>query len=201
MKSRSIIVAFLPLIAFSLMARFLPTAAIGVAGLTAAAVAVVVMLTSRPVWPPKVLLCCSFVVFGVFAALGFVTGRNDERWLGSWGGAGVGIALGLLILVLVPLVPFTEQFARASVPREQWSSPTFKAINKVLSVAWGLAICALGVSRVIAVAINGNTTKRLPEMLLGVVVPLLIIVYMLKFTKSYPEKVLHEAPNAADSLA
>jgi hypothetical protein len=201
MKSRSIIVAFLPLIVFSLMARFLPTDAIGVAGLAAAAVAVVVMLTSRPIWPPKILLCCSFVVFAVFATLGFVTGTNDERWLGNWGGAGVAIALGLLILALIPLMPFTEQFARESVPREQWASPTFKAINRVLSKAWGLAICALGVSRVIAVAINGNTTKRLPEVLLGVVVPILIIVYMLKFTKSYPEKVLAGPPNAAGTLS
>jgi hypothetical protein len=199
-KSRSIIVAFLPLIVFSVMARFLPASSIGIAGVAAAAVALLVMLTSRPVWPPKILLCCSFVVFAVFAVLGIVTGRNEERWLGSWGGAGVALVLGLIILALIPLLPFTEQFARESVPRDRWSSPNFKQINKVLSTAWGLAICALGVSRILAVAINGNTTRRLPEVLLGIVVPVLILVYMLKFTKSYPEKVLHAPPDAAGTV-
>jgi hypothetical protein len=32
-------------------------------------------------------------------------------------GAGVGLILGLIILILVPFIPFTEQFARESVPR------------------------------------------------------------------------------------
>jgi hypothetical protein len=49
-------------------------------------------------------------------------------------GAGVGLILGLIILILVP---FIEQFARESVPRSQWTSPTFKKINLGLSAAWG----------------------------------------------------------------
>src|ERR1700728_3063890 len=35
-------------------------------------------------------------------------GENDDRWLATWGAAGVGIILGLIILVLVPVIPFTE---------------------------------------------------------------------------------------------
>ena len=41
--------------------------------------------------------------------------------------------------------------------------------------------------RVAAAAINGHTTRRLPETLLGLVIPVVIILYMLKFSKSYPE--------------
>jgi hypothetical protein len=33
----------------------------------------------------------------------------------SHGTAGVGLILGLIILILVPFIPFTEQFARESV--------------------------------------------------------------------------------------
>ena len=68
-------------------------------------------------------------------------------------------------------MPFTEQFARESVPQAYWSSPTFKKINRVLSAAWGVAIFAVGVSRVGAAAINGHTSRRLPEILLGLAVP------------------------------
>jgi hypothetical protein len=152
---------------------------------------------SHPIWPPKILNTCSLVLFALIAVLGFTLGKNDDRWLATWGGAGVGLILGLIILALIPVMPFTEQFARESVPQAEWSSPTFKKINRVLSAGWGLAIFAVGVSRVAAAAINGHTTRRLPEILLGLVIPGAIVLYMLKFSKSYPDRVTHgpaEAP-------
>ena len=55
------------------------------------------------------------------------------------------------------------------------------------------AILGVGVSRLIAAEINGHTTRRLPDLLLGLVIPGLILTYMLKFSKSYPERVTHQA--------
>jgi hypothetical protein len=191
MKTLTLILAFLPLVVFSVLARFLPHGYIGVAGLAAAVVALIAIVTSPPVWPPKILNTCSLVLFALIAVLGFTLGKNDDRWLAIWGGAGVGLVLGLIILVLIPVMPFTEQFARDATPRAYWSSPTFKKINRVLSSAWGLAIFAVGVSRIAAAAINGHTTRPLPESLLGLVVPGVIILYMLKFSKSYPDRVTH----------
>jgi hypothetical protein len=65
--------------------------------------------------------------------------------------------------------------------------------------AEGAAIFAVGVSRVLAAAINGHTTRRLPETLLGLVVPVVIILYMLKFSKSYPDRVTHQQANVPAS--
>ncbi len=189
MKTLTLILAFAPLIVFSALARLLPHSYIGVAGLAAAVVALIAIATSHPVWPPKIVNTCSVALFTLIAILGFTLGKNDDRWLATWGGAGIGLILGLIILALVPLMPFTEQFARESVPPAYWSSPTFKKINRVLSTAWGLAIFAIGVSRVLAAAINGHTTRRLPEILLGLVVPGAIILYMLKFSSDYPDRV------------
>jgi peptidoglycan/LPS O-acetylase OafA/YrhL len=98
-------------------------------------IALIAMAASRPGWPPKILNTCSLVLFAVIAALGFSLGKNDDRWLATWGGAGVGIILGLIILALIPVMPFTEQFARETVPQAQWASPTFKKVNRVLSAA------------------------------------------------------------------
>ena len=196
MKSLTLILAFLPLIAFSLLSRFLPHGYIGVAGLVAAVIALIAIATSRPVWPPKIVNTCSLVLFALIAVLGFTLGTNDDRWLATWGGAGVGIILGLIILALIPVIPFTEQFAREAVPQAYWSSPTFKKINRVLSAAWGVAIVGIGVSRVAAAAVNGHTTRRLPELLLGLAVPGVIVLYMLKFSKSYPDRVTHEQAKA-----
>ena len=163
MKSLTLILAFLPLVVFSVLARFLPHGYIGVAGLAAAVVALIAIATSHPIWPPKILNTCSLVLFALIAILGFTLGKNDDRWLATWGGAGVGIILGTIILVLVPVIPFTEQFARESVPQAEWSSPTFKKINRVLSAGWGVAIFAVGVCRVGAAAINGHTTRPCPS--------------------------------------
>jgi hypothetical protein len=195
-KPLSLIIAFTPLIIFSLLSRGLPHGYIGVAGLVAAVSALIAMAISRPVWPPKILTACSLILFTAIAVLGFTLGKNDDRWLATWGGAGIGIVVGLIILALVPIMPFTEQFARESTPKAYWGSPTFKKINRVLSVGWGAAIFAAGVARVAAAVIDGHTTRRLPDILLGLVVPVAIIIYMLKFSKSYPDRVTHHEPAA-----
>jgi hypothetical protein len=192
MKSLTLILAFLPLIAFSLLSRFLPHGYIGIAGLAAALIALIAILTSHPIWPPKILNTCSLALFALIAVLGFALGKGDDRWLATWGGAGVGLVLGLIILALVPVMPFTEQFAREATPQAYWSSPTFKKINRMLSIAWGLAIFAIGLSRIAAAAINGHTTRRLPELLLGLAIPAAIVIYMLKVSKNYPDRVTHQ---------
>jgi hypothetical protein len=197
MKPLALILAFLPLIAFSLLSRVLPHGDIGIAALVAAVIALIAIATSHPVWPPKILNTCSFVLFALIAVLGFTLGKNDDRWLATWGGSGIGLVLGLIILALIPVMPFTEQFARESTPKAYWGSPTFKKINLVLSAAWGVAIVALGASRLAAAAVNGHTTRRLPDILLGLVIPVGIIVYMLKFSKSYPDRVTSGEPAGA----
>jgi hypothetical protein len=190
MKPLPLIIAFLPLVAFSLLARFLTSGDIGVAGLIAAAIAAIALVAIRPRWPPKILQVTSLVLFGVIAILGFAS-KGTDSWLSTWSGAGVGIVLGLVILLLLPVMPFTEQFAKANVPRESWSSPTFKQINRVLSAAWGVAIVGLGVSRTAAAAIERHTSSHtLPQVLLGLLVPVGILVYMLRFSKSYPEQLV-----------
>jgi hypothetical protein len=194
MKPATLILAFLPLIAFSLLSRLLPHGDIGVAGLVAAVIALTAIATSSRRWPPKILNTCSLVLFTLIAVLGFTLGTDDDRWLATWGGAGIGVVIGLVILALIPVMPFTEQFARETTPASYWGSPTFKKINRVLSMAWGAAIVALGASRVAAAAINGHTTRRLPETLLGLVIPVLIILYMLKFSRTYPDQVTRAEP-------
>jgi hypothetical protein len=190
-KQIELIVGFLPLIAFSLLAKVLPSGDIGTAALVAALLAVAVMLTSRPVWPPKILNACSFVLFAVLAILGFSVSKGDDSWLATWTGAGVGIIIGVVMLLLVPVIPFTEQYARESVPREEWGSPRFKRVNRSLSLAWGASIVLIGLSRLAAAAARHSSAHTVAQILLGAAVPVVIIVYMLKFTQSYPERAAH----------
>jgi hypothetical protein len=191
MKPLMLILSFLPLVAFSVLARLLPHGDVGVAALTATVIAAIAMVAVRPVWPPKILNTCSFVLFTVLAIAGFTGSAGHDRWLATWAAAGVGLAMGLVILALIPVMPFTEQFARQSTPQAYWASPTFKQINRVLSLGWGAALAGVGVSRLAAVAVSGHTTRHLPGLLLGLAIPAVITIYMLKFSKSYPDRVAH----------
>ena len=125
----------------------------------------------------------------LIAVTGFVGGPDVDAWLYDWAVPGVGVFLGVFILVLVPVAPFTEQFARQTTPRAYWASPTLKKINRMLSAAWGVAIVAVGASRVAAAVIGRGTSHRLPDLLLGTALPIVIVVYMLKFSKSYPDRI------------
>ncbi|MDT0433631.1 MULTISPECIES: hypothetical protein [Streptomyces] len=186
MKATVLVLSFVPLIVFSLLARVLPAGGIGIAALVAAVLALGALLVGRPIWPPKIISVLSLVLFAVLAVLGFTLGHQDDSRLATWGGAGVGVVLGLLVLALVPVLPFTEQFAREQVPRSAWDSPVFRRINRVLSTAWGVAIVALGVSRILAASLE---RFHAIEVIFGLIVPVWIIVQMVRFTKTYPERV------------
>jgi hypothetical protein len=127
-------------------------------------------------------------MFAVIAIIAYAS-KSDDSWLHTCSGAGTGIVLGGVILLLLPFVPFTEQYARERVPRQRWSSPAFKKINRVLSGLWGIDLIALGLSRVAAEAIDRHTSSHtLPQVLLGLIVPVGILMYMLKYSRSIPKR-------------
>jgi hypothetical protein len=195
MKPLPLILSFLPLIAFSLLTRVLPSGDFGVVALVAALCAVAAMAVNRT-WPPKILNITSLVLFTVLAVVGFTGSAGTDRWLATWAGSGVAVVVGLVILALLPVMPFTEQFARESTPKAYWGSPTFKKINRVLSAGWGGSILAAGVCRVAAAALRQHGGGRFPDLLLGTILPIVIFTYMLKFTKSYPDRVTHTEASA-----
>jgi hypothetical protein len=45
------------------------------------------------------------------------------------------------------------------------------------------------VSRTAAAAIDQHTTSRIPQVILSLIVPAAVLLYMFKFSKSYPERV------------
>ncbi len=51
-------------------------------------------------------------------------------------------------------MPFTEQYARETVPRQLWSSPQFKHINRQLTTIWGLVFALMVPAHVIAGALH-----------------------------------------------
>jgi hypothetical protein len=195
MNPLSLILGFLPLIAFSVMSGRVAGNGAAWAALVACAIAIVLVAAKRT-WPPKVMDLFQAALFGVIAVVGFVGGNSVDAWLFDWANGLATLVLGLLILAFVPVVPFTEQYARESVPEEYWGSPIFKRINRNLSLAWGVAIVVMGLSS-LAVALlhtraDSATDANPLDLVLNWVVPIAVIVYMVRFTRTYPDKVRAE---------
>jgi hypothetical protein len=89
--------------------------------------------------------------------------------ISTWGRYAQAVAHGSLTLIVIGSVlighPFTESYARAKAPREVWKTPAFLALNRKISLVWGLAFAVGTLSLVLA----GATDSR--QVLLRVIVP------------------------------
>jgi uncharacterized membrane protein len=136
----NILQAFLPFLAFALFDRI----AGSVAGLTFGAAVAVAMLLRETVirkHSAKVLEVGTAFLFGGLAIYSLIA---KPEW--SVIGVRLPVDLGLLLIVLASLAlgrPFTEQYAREQVDPDEWDSPLFQRVNRVLSTAWALVFLTL----------------------------------------------------------
>ncbi len=138
---------------------------------------------------PKILDIGTIAFFAVLSVLGAVLDRSDLDWLEDWSQALSSGALAVIALGSLAFVPFTEQYARDSTPREYWSSPTFKSVNRVLTLMWGAVFVASAICGVLAEEVDDGSD------LLNWIIPIVLVVGAVKFTAWYPDYVTgEEAP-------
>ena len=92
--------------------------------------------------------------------------------------------LALIALGSLSFMPFTEQYARESVPRKFWSSPRFKQINRQLTLMSGLVFIAMVPSHGVAGAINTHRANTI----FNWVIPIELIVSAAKRTQQLSEE-------------
>lgn len=170
-----IYLAFVPWIVFSVVAEHsnLKLAAIG-ALLTSALIAA----RSIRAGGAKVLELGAVLAFGAFTVVAFNADPATAHFLDSYARA---IAAGLLATIAfgsLLVVPFTEQYARESVPRELWSSPQFKHMNRQLTTMWGLVFTAMVPAHVIAGAIDTHRAN----LIFNWAIPIVLAVWAAKRT-------------------
>jgi hypothetical protein len=130
----------------------------------------------------KMLDVLTIVFFVAVAIMGAVAGANDRDWMDRYSTVISSGALGLLALVSLAFVPFTEQYARESTPPEVWRLPGFRKVNRVLTLVWALAFIATAVLGYIAVIAPGTSDWT------NWILPIALIVGAFKFTNWYPER-------------
>lgn len=139
----------------------------------------------------KLLDVVSIVFFAALTVAGLILDRSDLDWLEDYSQAISSGALAIVVLGSLAFVPFTEQYARESVPRENWGSPLFKQINRVLTLVWGLVFALSAVLGVIAEEMDSGSDW------LNWIIPIVLIVGAFRFTAWYPEQARSQAGAAA----
>ena len=173
--SSGIYLAFVPWVVFTLVAQHstLKLAAVG-----ALLASVVIAARSVRAGGVKVLELGAVLAFVAFTVVAFTADPATGAFVDRYARA---IAAGLLSLIALGsllVVPFTEQYARETVPRQLWSSPQFKQINRKLTTMWGLVFAAMIPAHVIA---GGLDTHR-ANLIFNWAIPIALVIWAAKQT-------------------
>jgi hypothetical protein len=174
-----ILLAFAPFIAFAVLER-LAGSTIGLL----AGMAVSAILVARDVITPgrsaKILEIGTVILFAALSLYTIAGGANL-----SVIGVRLCVDAGLLAIVLLSILvgqPFTLQYARETVAKDYWSSPSFVRANYVISAVWALAFLIMVLAEL--------ALLYLPELSprIGVIAIIAALVGAMKFTSWYPER-------------
>lgn len=140
------LISFIPWVAFTLVAGHAGAGFVGWAAALAGLLTLGIVVSGwsgRTAYGSrsrlKIIDVMGIVTFVAMAALAF-TGSGDVReHIVDYGRGACVLVLALVMLGSLLAVPFTEQYARESVPRQYWHSPVFRAINRRISAVFGVA--------------------------------------------------------------
>jgi len=187
MSFLKVLSGFVPWIVFTLAASRLGPGAVGVACLLALAVAVGLIGRSMVRGEtPKLLEVTGAVVFLGLGVVAFAVPGTDT-FLAGYGRALAALILAVAIFATLPVMPFTEQYARESVPEQFWHTERFRATNQRISAAWGAVIVGMAVSHGVAGAFDTPNTVVGPlyrpiDLVFNWVVPALLLWAAVAFT-------------------
>lgn len=163
-------VALVPWVLFTLLAQH---STLKVAAVVALVAAAGIMIRSMTTGGIKLLELGAVIAFFGFTVVAFAADHATGVWLARYSRAIAAALLALIAFGSLLFTPFTEQYARDSVPREFWASPTFKATNRRLTTMWAWIFTAMVPFHVIAGAID----KKPTNIIFNWVVPISLIVW------------------------
>lgn len=191
MKFGQMVLGFAPWILFAVMTDRYGDNSVGFAALIAAVVAIGLAFYQRANGI-KLLDAAAVVVFVVIAAIGFIGGDSVDDFLTNFSRGGTTLILAAVMLLSAFTVPFTEQYARESVPEEFWHTPRFRATNRAISLFWGGAVLVMGLGHIVAGLVDPTVDPdqgvRGVDLFFNWILPVIAIVIAVKFTKQAAEK-------------
>jgi uncharacterized membrane protein len=166
-----IFVGLIPWILFTLIAEH---GTLKLASIAALVIAVgVCVYSARGGGKPKMIEVAAVGTFIVFTVIAFIADPSVTHWLTRYARAVAAAVLALLVFGSLLFVPFTEEYARESVPREYWGAPQFKKVNRRLTAMWGGIFTVMTASHIVAGAVNEHKTN----IIFNWVIPILLVLW------------------------
>jgi hypothetical protein len=169
----NIYIAFVPWLLFSVITTHAEVRAAAVIALIAS---ILISLPSLRDGHPKALEIGAIVAFAAFTIVALTADAETRNWLARYARGIAAALLALISFASLLRTPFTEQYARESVPRELWSSPRFKSINRQLTTMWGFVFLLMVPSHIAAGAINTHRAATI----FNWVIPIGLVVFAVK---------------------
>ncbi|WNI20884.1 hypothetical protein [Streptomyces sp. ITFR-16] len=179
-RTGNLLFAFAPWIIFDVIASPSTWEYAALAGLVAA---VVLNLPDMRRGSYKVLEVTGIVFFVVLSLLALFLDRQDLYWVERYAQVLSSGVIAVVALGSLAFVPFTEQYARESTPREVWGRPVFRRVNRVLTLVWGVVFAITAVLGLIAVHTSSGSDW------LNWIIPVVLLVLAVRFTERYPDRV------------
>lgn len=199
MNAKKMFISLIPWALFSLVINRHGSSEAGRAAVIAAGLALILLVKDSRTSTVKVLDVTGVLTFGVLAAACFAGGTSTADWVADYGRGLSALVLALVMLASALVLPFTEQYARESVPREYWHSPVFRAVNRRISAVWGAIVLVMGLGHLLAGLLDPATDpaggSRPADLLLNWLVPALLILAAVNYTRRATAAV--DRPNPA----
>jgi hypothetical protein len=126
----------------------------------------------------KALEIGAVLAFAGFTAAAFSLAPDTAAWIARYARAIAAGGLAVIAFGSLAFTPFTEQYARQSVPRELWRSVRFKEINRRLTTMWAWVFMAMVPCHIMA----GELDTRRANTIFNWVLPVVLIVWAAKRT-------------------
>jgi hypothetical protein len=142
-----IYVAFVPWVLFGLVTQHSTLSAATIVALAAAVIIAVPSILRRR---PKLLELFAILIFAALTIAALTADASTADTLARYARAISAGGLALTAFASLLFVPFTEQYARESVPRQFWGTAGFRSINRRLSAMWGCVFLLMIPSHIVA---------------------------------------------------
>ncbi|MEU8825347.1 hypothetical protein [Streptomyces sp. NPDC048636] len=188
MQSTQLLFGLIPWVLFSFVTQSLGADTVGVAALISCLICAALTIRGALTNSFKIIESAGVLTFGALAALGLSGGHHTRELLVDYGRAGSAFVLAAIMLISVATVPFTQQYARASVDRRHWNSPAFRDVNRRISLLWAGVVFGAGICHLLAGALGTL------NLLLNWVIPLLLGMAAMKRAKAIAQESRSRAP-------
>ncbi len=156
-------------------------------GALCAVVGALVLGVSAGQGGPRLLEVVTAVFFVAVTIVGVIVGAEDRDWMDTYATTLSAGVLAAMALGSLAFVPFTEQYAPESAPRQEWENAAFRRTNRVLTLMWALVFALIAVLGFVAVRAPSTVgwTKA--------VIPVVVIVGAIGMTQVYPNRARENA--------